>query len=101
MPVLKSILYDFEDMLLNDGCAGIAVLNPGIPLEVQFDEHKLLVCYGTDLSAFEEVFWRHGIPCEDEMQFITEAEHVHASSEDYQQQFNELKMRLGMDADFV
>ncbi|NIP86911.1 MAG: hypothetical protein GTO03_15640, partial [Planctomycetales bacterium] len=28
MPVLKSILYDYEEMLLNDGCAGIAVLNP-------------------------------------------------------------------------
>src|SRR5436853_4749413 len=29
LPVLKSVLYDFEDMLLNDGCTGIAVLNPG------------------------------------------------------------------------
>lgn len=101
MPVLKSILYDYEEMLLNDGCAGIAVLNPGVPLEVQFDEHKLLICYGSDLEPFEDVFQEHQIPCEDEMQFITEAEHVHASSDIYQQQFDELKMRLGMDANFM
>ncbi len=101
MPVLKSILYDYEEMLLNDGCAGIAVLNPGVPLEVQFDEHKLLICYGSDLEPFEAVFRDHQIPCEDQMQFITEAEHVHASSDEYQQQFDELKMRLGLDADFA
>ena len=43
-------------MLLNDGCTGIAVLNPGIPQEVQFDEHKLLIVYGDDLAGFEQVF---------------------------------------------
>ena len=47
LPVLKSMLCDFEDLLLNDGCTGIAVLNPHVPLEVQFDEHKLLIVYGT------------------------------------------------------
>ena len=26
LPVLKSILWDFEELLLNDGCIGIAVL---------------------------------------------------------------------------
>ena len=50
LPVLKSILYDFEELLLNDGCTGIAVLNPHMPLEVQFDEHKLLIAYGHDLT---------------------------------------------------
>ncbi len=50
MPVLKSILWDYEDLLLNDGCTGIAVLNPGTPQEVQFDEHKLLIVYGSPLE---------------------------------------------------
>ncbi len=50
LPVLKSILYDFEDLLVNDGCTGIAVLNPSIPQEVQFDEHKLLIVYGHELA---------------------------------------------------
>jgi len=43
MPVLLSTLWDFEDLLLNDGCTGIAILNPSIPQEIQFDEHKLLI----------------------------------------------------------
>ena len=56
MPVLKSILWEYEDMLLNDGCMGIAVLNPGVPQEVQFDEHKLLIVYGENQEPFEEIF---------------------------------------------
>ncbi|MCA9238591.1 MAG: hypothetical protein KDA37_00250, partial [Planctomycetales bacterium] len=43
MPILQSILWDFEDLLINDGCTGIAVLNPSLPQEVQLDEHKLLI----------------------------------------------------------
>ena len=97
LPVLKSTLYDYEDLLLNDGCTGIAVLNPHTPLEVQFDEHKLLIAYGQELGAFEQVFRGRGVPCNDQMKFITEAEHVHSSSDHYHRQFEELKTRLGMD----
>ena len=100
MPVLKSILWDYEDLLMNDGCTGIAVLNPGVPQEVQFDEHKLLIVYGQELKSFEEAFRGQGVPCDDQMKFITEAEHVHSSSDQYAQQFDELKMRLGMDGDY-
>lgn len=98
MPVLKSILWDYEEMLLNDGCTGIAVLNPGIPQEVQFDEHKLLIAYGEDLSGFEAVLRDQNVPLREEMKFITEAEHVHSSSDQYYEQFEELRMRLGMDS---
>ncbi len=100
LPVLKSILYDFEDLLLNDGCTGIAVLNPAAPTEVQFDEHKLLIAYGHDLTAFEQAFADRGVPCDDQIKFITEAEHVHSSSDQYAREFEELKMRLGMDAGY-
>ena len=100
LPVLKSILWDYEELLLNDGCTGIAVLNPAVPLEVQFDEHKLLIAYGHDLTPFEEVLQERRIARNDQMKFITEAEHVHSSSDIYARQFEELKMRLGMDGDF-
>lgn len=98
LPVLKSILWEFEDLLLNDGCTGIAVLNPAIPQEVQFDEHKLLIVYGEDLREYESAFEERGVRCNDQMRFITEAEHVHSSSDQYYEQFEELKMRLGMDS---
>lgn len=97
LPILKSVLYDFEEMLLNDGCTGIAVLNPRVPVEVQFDEHKLLIIYGHDLSEFESVLADHGIECDDEIKFLTEAEHVHSSSDEYSRLFAELRYRLGID----
>lgn len=97
LPVLKSILYDYEDLLLNDGCTGIAVLNPNIPLEVQFDEHKLLIMYGHDLDEFEEVLDGHRVACSEDIRFITEAEHVHSSSDEHMRQFDELCYRLGIE----
>ena len=98
-PVLKSILWDYEDLLINDGCTGIAVLNPGISQEIQFDEHKLLIAYGEPLSAFEQILEDQNVPRMDRMKFITEAEHVHSSSDQFGQQFDELRLRLGMDAE--
>jgi hypothetical protein len=97
LPVLKSILYDYEELLLNDGCLGIAVLNPRIPFEVQFDEHKLLIVYGKNLSQFEEIFRGYSIERNEDIRFITEAEHVHSSSEEYFEQFQQLRYRLGID----
>jgi hypothetical protein len=97
MPVLKSTLWDYEDMILNDGCTGIAVLNPAIPLEIQFDEHKLLIVYGQNLKPFESIFRSHNVRCNDQMRFLTEAEHVHSSNEKFNDQFEELRMRLGLE----
>lgn len=99
LPILKSTLYDHEDLLLNDGCTGIAVLNPRIPMEVQFDEHKLLVMYGHDLEPFEDVLEEHQVGVSDTIRFITEGEHVHSSSEEFARQFEELRYQLGVEQD--
>jgi hypothetical protein len=99
LPILKSILYDFEDLLLDDGCTGIAILNPRIPMEVQFDEHKLLIMYGHDLEPFQEVLNDRRVPCSDTIRFITEGEHVHSSSEEYAERFDELKYHLAVEDD--
>jgi hypothetical protein len=100
LPVLKSVLWEYEDMLVNDGCTGIAVLNPDIPQEIQFDEHKLLIVYGDQLQEYENVLRERSVGCDEKIRFITEAEHVHSSSDTYARQFDELRMRLGMDADY-
>jgi hypothetical protein len=100
MPVLKSILWDYEELLVNDGCTGIAIINPATPQEVQFDEHKLLICYGDPLGPFEQILKSRGIPCREEMRFLTEAEHVHSSKDEYWRLFDELKTRLAMDGQF-
>ena len=101
MPVLKSVLWEFESMLLNDGCTGIAVLNPAVPQEVQFDEHKMLIVYGEPLGAFESILKARDVLFVPDMKFITEAEHVHSSSERYGRTFDELKVNLGMDGTYV
>jgi hypothetical protein len=100
MPVLKSILWDYEDLLTNDGCTGIAILNPHVPQEVQFDEHKLLMIYGRSQAEFEQVLRSRDVVCHDDMRFITEAEHVHSTSDKYYEQFQELTTQLGMDSMF-
>lgn len=97
LPILMSTLYDYEDMITNDGCAGIALLNPRVPMEVQLDEHKLLVMYGRDLERMEGILMNHGLDRNDDMKFITEAEHVHSSTEEFQQQFESLCYQLALD----
>ena len=101
LPVLKSVLWEYEDLLLNDGCTGLAVLNPDVPHEIQFDEHKLLIVYGDELKEFENVLAERSIARNEQIRFITEAEHVHSSSDIYSRQFDELRTRLGMDGDYA
>jgi hypothetical protein len=95
--ILKSVLYDYEELLLNDGCTGIAALNPSGPMEVQFDEHKLLFVYAHDLEPFEGILIDAGIPRDDTLKFISEAEHLHSTDDVYREQFEELRYRLGID----
>lgn len=97
MPVLTSVLWDYEDLLTNDGCTGIAVLNPNTPQEVQFDEHKLLIMYGSPLEGFEFALENHNVLPNPKQRFITEAEHVHSSTDEYLKRFNELRVDLGLD----
>lgn len=100
LPVLKSYLYHYEDLLMNDGCVGIAVLNPSTPVEVQFDEHKLLIVYGENLKPFENIFEQKKIPLNEQIRFLTEAEHVHSSKGQYVDQFHALQGVLGMDSPY-
>lgn len=96
-PVLKSTLYDFEDLLMHDGYTGIAVLNPNTPEEVQFDEHKLLIIYANSLRKYRRVLELHNVFQDPHMQFITENKHTHCSHNSYHPQFKELQTRLGLD----
>jgi hypothetical protein len=52
------------------------------------------------LQPYEKILHTYGVRPDDELKFITEAEHVHSSSEEYMQQFESLRTRLGMDANY-
>ena len=97
LPVLLSQLCDHEDMLLNDGCTGVAILSEEGPAEVQFDEHKLLTVYANDLRPFESVLQAWGLSRDDDMRFITDAEHLHSTLERYAEEFDQLAYQLGVE----
>jgi hypothetical protein len=94
--VLLSHLYDYEDLLLNDGCTGLAVISTEKAMEVQFDEHKLLVMYARDVSPFERILRRAGIERDDTMRLITEAEHLHSTDDRFADALDQFCLRLGI-----
>jgi hypothetical protein len=96
LPVLASYFCDFEDLLLNDGCTGIAVIGTSGPMEVQFDEHKLLIVYAHDLKPFESIVRQANLARDDHMKLITEGEHIHATDPRYAAAFEQLCYRLGI-----
>ena len=96
LPVLLSHCYDFEDLLLHDGCTGMAVIAHDRPMEVQFDEHKLLIIYARDLRPFERMLRRAGLRCDKALKLITEAEHLHSTGPRHEEAFEQFCCRLGV-----
>ena len=93
--VLESMLWEYEDLLLNDGCTSIAVMHPELSLEVQLDEHKLLVVYAQSRAPFERILKGRGLDRNDRIRFISQGEHLHTSHARHARQFEELAGRLG------
>jgi len=98
MPVLRSVLCEFEHLLVGDGGLGIAVLNPEAPLEVQFDNHKMIYCYG-DREPFEKILDARGLGRFDELQTVADVEHYHWTTDEFERAAVELMTRLGVDAE--
>lgn len=96
LPVFKSYCCDFEELLLHDGCTGVAVISTNGPMEVQFDEHKLLVVYARDLAPFEQIAREAGLQPDNQMKLITEGEHLHSTEPHYADQFEQFCYRLGV-----
>jgi hypothetical protein len=96
LPVLMSHFCDFEELLLHDGCTGVAVLSTQGPMEVQFDEHKLLVIYARDPAPFERILNDHGLRRDDSLKLITEGEHLHSSAPELADRFEQLCCRVGI-----
>jgi hypothetical protein len=95
LPVLASHFCEFEDMLVHDGCTGVAVLSDDGDSEVQFDEHKLLLVYARNRKPFRRVLRSHGIARMDGLKLISEAEHLHRSDARHAEQFQQLCYRIG------
>lgn len=98
--VVRSSLYQFERIILEDGCTGIAVLfycQDEYPLEVQLEEHKLIVVFSNDLSKLadaEKIISQYGIFEKPDIKFITQAHHIHSSYEKFELEFEQLRAQL-------
>jgi hypothetical protein len=97
-PVVESYFCEFETLLLNDGCTGVAVVATERPMEVQFDEHKLLICYAHDLRPFRRALRAAGVPHAPRLRLISEGAHLHHSRPAYARRFRDLALRLGVGA---
>jgi hypothetical protein len=95
-PVLASHFCEFEDLLVNDGCTGVAVLSASGPVELQFDEHKLLYIYAADLRPFRRILHSFGIRQRKQLPLISEGEHLHHSTDDRVEEFRQLCLRVGV-----
>lgn len=95
-PVLASHFCEFENLLTHDGCTGVAVLADGRPVEVQFDEHKLFHVYAPDLRPFRRVLKGLGVRRRKVLPLISEAEHLHHSTDDHAAAFRQLCLRVGV-----
>lgn len=94
--VLASHFCDFEELLTHDGCTGVAVMAARRPVEVQFDEHKLLHVYAPNLKPFRKVLRDHGVRRRATMPLISEAEHLHHTTGHFADDFRQLAMRVGV-----
>lgn len=96
LPVLSSHFCEFEDLLMHDGCTGVAVIGTDSPVEVQFDEHKLLYVYAKDLKPFQAILEAEGVKQQRKLKLLTEGEHIHSSDERHTAAFQQLCYRLGV-----
>ena len=96
MPVLQSHFCEFEELLLNDGCTGVAVVSTSEPMELQFDEHKLLIVYARKLQPFIRILEECGIARDDDMKVISEGEHFHTTDPRFAAAFGQFAYRLGV-----
>ncbi len=100
-PVLMSTIFEYEDLLLKDGASGIAVFCEKTKQEIQFDEHKLLIVYGEDQPKYTRIFHRYDVEHVDDLRLITDAEHFHTSSDEFCEQFQNLKRDLGVEDEWT
>ena len=96
LPVLASHFCEFEELLTHDGCTGVAVMAEDVPMEVQFDEHKLFHVYAPNLKPFRKVLRQQGVRRRALLPLISEAEHLHHTTDDFADEFRQLALRVGV-----
>lgn len=96
--VVKSYLRQYEDLLLNDGGTGIAVLNSSTGFQVQLNEDKKVVVYVVnreDLEKAKMILESYEIPQRPMLVTVGEVEHYRNLDPAYARQFIEFAYNIG------
>jgi hypothetical protein len=99
--VVRSILLDFEELLLNDGLVGIAVWSEAIQAEVKLTMHKIIQVYVRDSYPFQQVLADFGIKADPDLRFFFEQFYLLVSTEAGDSAVEALKDRLCIDHSVV
>ena len=99
--VVRSILLDFDDLLLNDGFVGLAIWNEALQAEVQLSRHKVIQIYARDTAPFERVLAEFEIKENPELRFFFEHFYLLVSTEAGDSSVEVLKDRLCIDHSVV
>ena len=93
---LRSLLWDYENLFVGDGCAGIAVLSRKSGFTVILNEHKYLIIYNWILfkKSVLAILENNEIQRKQNIQVVVEMKHCHTSSKSFQGKFRELKLAL-------
>ncbi len=94
LPVLQSILWDYEDLLMGDGHTSVAILNQDRSLELQLDEHKLIAVYSESFQAIETALSEWQIPVDEQLTLVTEQPHQHGTSDEFPELFEKFVRQL-------
>lgn len=95
-PILLSYFCEFESLLMNDGCTGVAVISRVEPMEIQFDEHKIIIIYANNLEPFIKLLYEADIHPVSGLSLIPEGEHMHRSAPHYRREFAQLSTLIGV-----
>ncbi|MDZ7265323.1 MAG: hypothetical protein ONB16_12115 [candidate division KSB1 bacterium] len=68
--IVRSVLCDFEELLLNDGLIGLVVYSEAAKAEIQLTQHKIIQIFALDLTRFRQVLNRFGIEENPELKFL-------------------------------
>lgn len=101
IPPLKLIntLRHYEDLLLNDGYHAYAIAAPTTGVEIQLDDHKLILIYTAsehvraELMAFLE---DRGLTFDPTLPLITEKDHHHHTKAHHQSALEQLVKQLAL-----
>ena len=96
--VVKSSLRQYEDLLLNDGGTGIAILNSSTGFEVQLNEDKKIVVYVVnrkDLEKVQRILESYGILQRPMLVAVGEVDHYRNLDPAYADQFIEFANNIG------